>query len=147
MFYSAASNVSGLLGVCVTENLLQPAEGHQSVKGTHPYSGSSPTEGSMTASLGGPQLSSLFLEALGSSSGKYQCERCLKFFTRHSSVVRHQASCQTTSVIPCDLCDSSFSRLDSLQRHMKNKHDIDSSGQHWILWNFECCGKEVINNL
>ena len=56
-----------------------------------------------------------------------QCDRCQKTFTRAWTLSRHQASCKSVCLIPCDFCDQSFSRVDNLKVHVQRVHGIGPS--------------------
>ena len=57
---------------------------------------------------------------------KPTCDRCGKTFTIWKDVRRHQANCRTVTLVPCDICEKTFSRVDSMRFHMRKKHGIDS---------------------
>lgn len=56
-----------------------------------------------------------------------QCDRCHKVFTRAWSLSRHQVSCKSVCLIPCDFCDQSFSRVDNLKTHVQRVHGMGPS--------------------
>jgi hypothetical protein len=66
-------------------------------------------------------------DSLLASTGSFQCERCLKTFTRHWSLTRHQSVCASVCLIPCELCDQTFSRTDNLKAHMQRVHGLGPS--------------------
>ena len=87
----------------------------------------------LATGISNPHCAGMFSEMLESSqvpwlsTSNLQCPRCHKVFTRPSSVVRHQAVCQNVSLIPCEFCDRSFTRIDNLHRHVRHKHRADNS--------------------
>lgn len=56
-----------------------------------------------------------------------KCDRCQKTFTRAWTLSRHQASCKSVCLIPCDFCDQAFSRVDNLKVHVQRVHGIGPS--------------------
>ena len=131
-FCSTAANAR--IGNMLSGYLCGPLQGHVSMEEGEEAGFLSQMASSQ------PQLSPLHSDALeslvipcNSSQSSFQCERCKKVFTRPSSVVRHQASCQSVSLIPCEWCDRSFTRIDNLQRHVKKKHSCQSNYKN-ITW-------------
>ncbi|KAL4782817.1 fungal-specific transcription factor domain-containing protein [Aspergillus varians] len=55
----------------------------------------------------------------------FQCLICQSRFTRHENLKRHallHSRSQDEAVLPCHLCQATFSRPDLRNRHMKRKH-------------------------
>ena len=73
------------------------------------------------AYLGGSMSDSNF----NAVSMRPTCDRCGKGFTIWKDVRRHQANCQTVTVVPCDICDKTFTRFDNMLNHMRKIHGVD----------------------
>lgn len=61
------------------------------------------------------------------SDSLYQCGTCYQRFSHSCSLSRHKRSCKKVVLIPCDLCDKTFSRIDNLKVHIKLKHGLGPS--------------------
>ena len=54
----------------------------------------------------------------------HQCEICGKTFSRKNSLKRHVASVHQNQKINCDQCDKTFSRKVNLINHKKDEHQV-----------------------
>ena len=57
---------------------------------------------------------------------KYNCERCGKEFFWNQSYRRHLNYCQTVTMVPCEICNKVYTRIDNMRAHMKSVHGIAS---------------------
>ncbi|XP_076460725.1 uncharacterized protein LOC143293577 isoform X19 [Babylonia areolata] len=56
-----------------------------------------------------------------------QCSICHRMFAHQCSLDRHEKTCSKIVLIPCDLCDKTFSRVDNLRVHVQSKHGLGPS--------------------
>lgn len=53
-----------------------------------------------------------------------QCPECGKIIRQARNLSRHYQACHQSTILPCDYCDSTFTRSDNLQKHVREKHGI-----------------------
>lgn len=62
----------------------------------------------------------------------FQCLICQSRFTRHENLKRHallHSRSEDEALLPCELCQATFSRPDLRNRHMKRKHPGNQDGR------------------
>ena len=69
----------------------------------------------------------LFQDPFVPSSGRFQCEVCLKNFQKISLLKRHFVVHSRQKPFACQICFVKFTRMDNLKAHMTIKHP------NWIM--------------
>ena len=69
----------------------------------------------------------LFQDSFVQSSGRFQCELCLKNFQKGSLLKRHLFVHTRQKPFACQICFVKFTRMDNLKAHMTTKHP------NWII--------------
>lgn len=77
------------------------------------------------SSVGRTEFAPADHESLGATS--LRCKICQKGFAHQCSLDRHEKTCCKVVMIPCDLCDKTFSRVDNLRVHVQSKHGLGPS--------------------
>ncbi|XP_039275666.1 zinc finger protein 26 [Nilaparvata lugens] len=59
---------------------------------------------------------------------QFQCATCGQLFVTHSRLQIHLETHASTRMYECEMCESAFSEVARLRRHMRNKHGIRRRG-------------------
>ncbi|KAI9236605.1 MAG: hypothetical protein BYD32DRAFT_357520, partial [Podila humilis] len=57
-----------------------------------------------------------------SSSPRYECPLCNRFYTRPFNLRSHMLVHEDKKPFACELCDSRFTRRHDMVRHVKTRH-------------------------
>jgi transposase-like protein len=73
----------------------------------------------------------LMANALSAQTSGWDCIHCLKSFKYRKHLLRHQRTVHGNQSHQCPICQANFSRLDSLNRHMKSHKDKQSTSNDY----------------